>query len=93
MTTQQQQEASYKEGRIALAIQAYQLGQFQALQPATISFDVPRSTTRDRLKGIQPKRGSRAKNRLLTTTEEETLVQWILLMDRRGMSLRPQAVG
>jgi hypothetical protein len=74
MAPPQQQEASFREGRIALAIQAYETGQLQSVKAATDAYNVPRSTIRDRIKGIQPKRGSIAKNRLLTSTEEETLV-------------------
>jgi hypothetical protein len=92
MTPPQQDKALYREARHDLAIQAYKSGQFQALQPATKSFDIPRTTTRRRISGIRPQRGSRAVNRLLTSTEEETLVQWILSMDRRGMPPRAQAV-
>ena len=85
MAAPPQQEALYKEGRLSLAIQSYKTGQFQNLLPSTIAYDVPRTTARRRIAGIQPKRGSPAINRLLTPTEEETLVQWILSMDRRGM--------
>ena len=46
MATPQQQEAIYQEGRIALAIQAYKLGQFQALTAAAKSYNVPPTTLR-----------------------------------------------
>jgi len=38
MATPQQQEAIYQEGRIALAIQAYKLGQFQTPTAAAKSY-------------------------------------------------------
>jgi hypothetical protein len=85
MSTPQQQRAVYQEGRIALAIQAYKLGQFPTPTAAAKSYDVPPTTLRDRLKGKQPKRGSISNHRLLPPTAEESLVQWILSMDRRGM--------
>jgi len=81
MATPQQQEAIYQEGRIALAIQAYKLGQFQTPTAAAKSYDVPLTTLRDRLKGKQLKHSLIAKNRLLIPIMEESLVQWILLRD------------
>ena len=66
MSTPQQQEALFREGRLVLAVQAYKQGQFPALLAATRTYDVPRSTAQLRLKGIQPKRGSIALNRRLT---------------------------
>jgi hypothetical protein len=79
------QEALYQEGRIDLAKHAYQLGSFKSVSAAATAYDVPRKTLSDRLKGKKPKRGSILKNRILTTTEEEHLLQWILSIDRRGI--------
>ncbi len=93
MATLQQKQALYKEGRLNLAIQAYKQGQFQSPNAAAIAYDVPQRTFTRRLAGIQPKRGSRAPNRLLTINEEESLVDWILSMDRRGMPPRIATVG
>ena len=45
MATQQQQEAIYQEGRIALAIQAYKLGQFQT--PTAFLSSISLLTRRD----------------------------------------------
>ena len=47
-----------------------------------------RTTARRRVKGVQPKRGSITLNRYLILAQEESLKQWILLMDQRGMLLR-----
>ena len=88
MATPQQQDALFQEGRLSLAINAYKQGQFQALQPAITIYDVPRTTARHRIAGITLKRGSIASNRRLTPAQEESLKQWILLMDWRGMPLR-----
>ena len=79
MATPQQQEALFREGRLALAVQAYKQGQIPTLLAAANTYDVPRSTAQLRIKGIQPKRGSVALNRRLTTVQEESLKQWILL--------------
>jgi hypothetical protein len=92
MSTSKQQAALYKEGRLDLAVQAYQRGDFQSYTAAVKAYDVPRKTLQRRILGVQPKLGSITLNRLLLTTEEDTLIQWILSMDQRGMLPRPSAV-
>jgi len=85
MAIPQQQEALFKEGRINLAIHAHKQGQLTSFRAATSTYDVPRSTAQLRVKGIKPKRNSIALNRRLTLAQEESLKQWILSMDQRGM--------
>jgi len=75
-----------------LAAQAYKRGDFQSYTAAANAYDVPRSTLHTRVTGVQQKRGSIAKNRLLTPTEEETLYKWITSMDLRGMPPTAAAV-
>jgi len=84
----QQQEDLFKEGRIDLAIQAHKKGQITSFRKATDTYDVPRSTAQLRVKGIKPKRDSIAPNRRLTPAQEESLKQWILSADQRGMPPR-----
>ena len=88
MATPQQQNPSFQEGRLLLSINAHKKGQFTSFRKATSTYDVPRTTARRRVKGIQQKRGSIASNRRLTLAQEESLKQWILSMDQRGMPPR-----
>ena len=81
-----------KEGRIALAIQAFYDGYFNSLKAACIAYDTPYSTVRDRVRGRVPRRDLRSVNKKLTDTEEATLVQWILSMDERGLPLRTDSI-
>jgi hypothetical protein len=81
MATPQQQEALYRQGRVDLAVQAYNQGQFKSLRATVLTYNAPRTTARRRIAGIIPKRGSHASNRLLTAAQEESLEQWILSMD------------
>ena len=92
MSTSKQQAALYKEGRLDPAVQAYKRGDFQSYTAAANAYDVPRKTLQRRLLGVQPKLGSIATNRLLLTTEEDTLIQWILSIDQRGILPRPSTV-
>ena len=88
MAATQQQNMIYQEGRLNLALQAYLHKEFQTLTAAATAYDVPQSTLRCRIEGKESKCDSIAINRLLTPTEEASLLQWILSMDRHGMPLR-----
>ena len=81
MATPQQENPPFWEGRLVLAIDAYRQGQFEALQPAIITYNVPQTTARRYIAGITPKRGSIALNRRLILAQKESLKQWILLLD------------
>lgn len=85
MAPPKRQEALHREGRLELAVQAYKQGHFRSYRAAARAYDVPRDTLQRRIAGTQPQLGSTAKNHLLTSTEEECLVQRILSMDKRGM--------
>jgi Tc5 transposase DNA-binding domain/helix-turn-helix, Psq domain len=76
------------EGRLQLACQAYQKGQFRSIRGAVTAYDVPRTTLTRRVQGVPARRDSRPTNRKLTDTEEATLLEWILSMDQRGLAPR-----
>ncbi len=92
MATDTRKESLYRAGRLELAIQAYQRGQFETPSAAAKAFDVPRNTLLRRLAGVPPKRGSDAINRVLTQNEEDSLLKWIHSMDRRGMPPRQDVI-
>ena len=81
-----------QEGRILLAIQAFKKQEFTNISIAARTFNVPRSTLRRRLNGIQCRATSRANSTKLTTIKEESLQKWILSMDSRGSAPRPSMV-
>jgi Tc5 transposase DNA-binding domain len=85
MATLQQENPLFREGRLLLSINAHKQGQFTSFRKATATYDVPSTTVGRRAKGTKLKRGSIASNRRLTLAQEESLKQWILLMDQRGM--------
>jgi hypothetical protein len=82
----------HQEGRIALAIEAFNQGYFTSIRAAARSYDVPRSTLQDRINKHPARRDLRPANCKLTETEESTLVQWILSMDERGLLPRSDTV-
>jgi hypothetical protein len=76
---------SQTEGRIALALQAYQQGQFSSLRAAARTYDVPHSTLSTRYHGITSHSNSRSPNYKLTQTEETALIEWILSLDTHSV--------
>src|SRR5450432_3332707 len=82
----------HREGRLALAIEALKQGFFTSVRGAAKAYDVPFSTLQYRVHGHPTRRDTRPTNCKLTTTEELTLVQWILSMDQRGLAPRPEYV-
>jgi len=81
-----------QEGRIVLALDALQKGHFTSARAAAKAYDVRRTTLQLRIKGKLARRDLRSPNCKLTILEEETLVQWILSMDQRGLAPRPDSV-
>jgi hypothetical protein len=81
-----------QEGRLLLALQAYQKGQISSIRKAASLYDVPRKTLQYRANGRVARADTRANRHKLTTIEEEVLVRWILSMDERGYPLRISAV-
>jgi hypothetical protein len=64
-----------KEGRIALAVQAYNNGQFPSKRACAKAYDIPESTLRRRVKGINARRDSIPINQKLNPIEESTLLK------------------
>jgi hypothetical protein len=81
-----------QEGRILLAIRALKKQDIATVSLAARTFNVPRSTLRDRISGRTERRIVRANSYKLTEIEEDSLQKWILSMDARGSAPRPSAV-
>jgi hypothetical protein len=82
----------HQEGRIALAIEAFNQGYFTSIRAAARSYDIPRSTLQDCINKHPVRCDLRPANCKLTETEESTLVQWILSIDERGLLPRSDTV-
>jgi hypothetical protein len=85
-------EKAHKEGRLLLALQAYQKGQIKSIRGAAATYNVPYTTLSDRVRGRVSRGDSRANGHKLTATEEEALLQWVISMDERGYSPRIAAI-
>jgi hypothetical protein len=84
MTPQQRLRSPQKGGRLLLASQAYGTRRVKSQYRVAQLYSVPRTTLRDRLSGVRPKAVAHIHQRKLQPTEEQSLVQWILNLDRRG---------
>jgi hypothetical protein len=81
-----------QEGRISLAISDLQNRKISNIGQASKIYNVPRSTLRRRLSGIQQRSQTRANGHKLSEFEEESLVKWILDLAKRGLPPRPSMV-
>jgi hypothetical protein len=88
MSQQQNAQLSSKEGRIQLTCSAYTTHQFRSLRRAAEAFNVPHSTLTSRYNGITHILERRNGRQKLTTTEEQTIVRYILDLDSRESAPR-----
>jgi hypothetical protein len=75
---------SQTEGRLSLALQAYQKGNILSLRTAATTYDVPYTTLRDRHLGVLPRANTPANSRKLNDAEEQVLLQKILQQSEQG---------
>ena len=73
-----------KEGRLTLSRHAFQTKQISSYRKAAKTYNVSPSTLRRRINGTLPQPVTNARKRKLQPLEEESLVKWILDLDRRG---------
>jgi transposase-like protein len=90
--SQSSQKRAEQEGRILLAIQSYKNGKKGSIRQLARDFDVPERTLRRRIEGVKYRVETRANNQKLTILEEETLENWIILLDERGVAPRPNTM-
>ena len=88
MPQQQNAILIQREGRITLAAHAYRTGQFKTIRSAAVAYNVPFQRLSDRLNKITFRLQTSPNCRKLTTTEEQTIVQYILNLDSRGFASR-----
>ena len=79
---------SNNEANVNLALQALQSNQNLSLRRATTIYCVPLKTLHRRQQDIQSRRGTRANSRKISDLEEQTIVEYILDLDMRGLSPR-----
>ena len=83
---------SQNEGRISLALQAYNSNQVSSLRAAASTYDVPLTTLRERRTGILPRAIAPANSRKFTLEEEQIILQQVLQRSAEGLPLQRVAV-
>ncbi|RJE17622.1 Pogo transposable element [Aspergillus sclerotialis] len=81
-----------QEGKILLALQGFEKGQFRSLYAAAETFGVSYTTLRNRARGRTSRVDTRANSHKLTQLEEDSLVEWIFSIDSRGAAPRPATI-
>ena len=84
MPRQQRSIHTSREGRISLAIASYRNNLKQSICALAKAYNVLQSTLHTRVHSTQPRLELWSVNRKLSSIEEQSLVQWILDLDRRG---------
>ncbi|EEA25964.1 hypothetical protein TMatcc_005785 [Talaromyces marneffei ATCC 18224] len=80
------------EGKIELAISDLKNERIRSIREAARIYTIPRTTLQERMKGVQYRQITRANHHKLTQSEEDSLVKWILDLDRRGLPPRHSLV-
>ena len=77
------------EGRILLAISDLKNGRIRSIRQAAALYTILRTTLQDRINGIEYKGEKRANGHKLTQFEEDSLLKWVLDLDKCGLPPRP----
>ncbi|EED16659.1 conserved hypothetical protein [Talaromyces stipitatus ATCC 10500] len=80
------------EGKIELAISDLKNGRIRSIREAARIYTIPRTTLQDRMNGIQYRQITRANHHKLTQSEEDSLVKWVLDLNKRGLPPRHSLV-
>jgi hypothetical protein len=85
-------KSTQDEGKIELAISDLKNGRIRSIREAARIYTVARTTLQDRMKGVPYRQIIRANGHILTQSEEDSLVKWVLDLDRRGLPPRHSLV-
>ncbi|KAF4300733.1 hypothetical protein GTA08_BOTSDO06775 [Botryosphaeria dothidea] len=84
--------STYNEADIFLAISAIDKKQIRSVKRAASTFNIPRTTLRDRRAGVASRRDYEPNSKKLTKPEEEAIIQHIYDLDSRGFAPTLDAV-
>ncbi|CEJ62228.1 hypothetical protein PMG11_10734 [Penicillium brasilianum] len=90
--SESRQKLANQEGKILLALSDLQEGRIQSIRAAAKLYDIPRSTLQDRADGRLSRVDKPPNGRKLTQLEEDSLVEWIFSMDKRGAAPRKATI-
>jgi hypothetical protein len=79
-------QSSYQEANLILAISSIERKQITSASCAALTYNVPRSTLRDRRAGKPLRRDCQPNSKKLTELEEDVIASYILDLDQRGFA-------
>lgn len=82
-----------KEERVQLALKDFKNGQHKTKKAAALAYDIPETTLCWQIEGITSHSKKTSNYQKLSTTEESTLSEWILDMDKRGLPVQLPVVA
>ena len=86
------QKLANQEGKVLLALSDIKDGRINSLRAAAKLYEIPFSTLQARADGRIARVNKRPNRYKLTQLEEDTLTQWIISMDLRGVAPRPATI-
>jgi hypothetical protein len=87
MPQEQNTILTQREGRITLALQACTSSQLKTVRSAAAAYNVPHQRLADRINEITFRPDTQLNSYKFTTTEETTIVRYVLNLDARGFAL------
>ena len=87
-----QKNPAEQEGRILLAISNLKNEKIRSVRKAAEIYNISQSTLQNRINGMPYRAEKRANNHKLTQSEENSLVKWVLDLDRRRLPPRHSLV-
>jgi hypothetical protein len=90
--SESRQKLANQEGKILLAISDLKEGRIQSIRAVAKLYDIPRSTLQDRASGRLSRVDKPPNGRKLTQLEEDSLIEWIFSMDKRGAAPRKDTI-
>ena len=79
-------QTSPNEGRLMLAVSAFQQRQFHSIRSTAAAYKVSNTTLARRIYGGQRREDYRPTNHRLNTIEEEVIIKTVLQLDNQGLS-------
>jgi hypothetical protein len=90
--SESRQKLANQEGKILLALNDIENGRVNSIRAAARLYEIPHTTLAGRAKGVKARVEKPPNGRKLTQLEEDSLVEWIFSMDKRGAAPRKTTI-
>ncbi|OOQ86488.1 hypothetical protein PEBR_21279 [Penicillium brasilianum] len=90
--SESRQKLANQEGKILLALDDIKNRRIKSIRAAAKLYEIPHTTLAGRAKGVQARVKTSPNKRKLTQLEEDSLIEWIFSIDKRGAAPRKTAI-